>query len=240
MVWRIFRSFLMRISLGFDSDDLKPHADALAKQYGFDLDGHILPRLQLTSERLVLLMPGWSPLWVDFNTPLDSKGKKSGLLQAIKPHVGLNIVDATAGWGRDAFSLALSGAHVVMLERKPWMAALLQDGLARIASHAPLKNRLRLHWIDAMDYFNQEVVIPDVVYLDPMHPLRQKSALVKKDMQALQQLIGVEHDALALLQRARTKARVVVKWPQRLPGLLKPDYQYHGKTVRFDVYQKIP
>ena len=71
-----------------------------------------------------------------------------------------------------------------------------------------------------------------------MHPERQKSALVKKDMQALQQIIGADDDAEKLIKLAitRTKNRVVVKWPQRLAPLIKPNYSLNGKTVRFDVY----
>ena len=71
-----------------------------------------------------------------------------------------------------------------------------------------------------------------------MHPTRQKSALVKKDMQALQQLLGADDDVCALLALAikRAKHRVVVKWPQRLPALLDPDLSVPGKTVRFDIY----
>ena len=77
-----------------------------------------------------------------------------------------------------------------------------------------------------------------MIYIDPMHPLRQKSALVKKDMQALQQLIGADEDAYELIQLAiaRARQRVVVKWPQHLQPLLPPTLNICGKTVRFDVY----
>jgi len=77
-----------------------------------------------------------------------------------------------------------------------------------------------------------------VIYLDPMHPARNKRAKVKKDLYALQALLGPDDDALSLLEIAqtRTRRRVVVKWPARLSALLKPDYAISGKTVRFDVY----
>ncbi len=79
---------------------------------------------------------------------------------------------------------------------------------------------------------------PDVIYIDPMHPQRSKSALVKKEMQALQQLVGVDNDALQLIKVARTrvKQRVVVKWPQKLDSLLPADASIMGKTIRFDLY----
>lgn len=71
-----------------------------------------------------------------------------------------------------------------------------------------------------------------------MHPERSKSALVKKEMQVLQQLIGVDYDAMELIKRSlsHVKSRVVVKWPQKVKPLLPPDASIDGKTVRFDIY----
>lgn len=200
-----------------------------------------LPRLSVTPEKLVLLVEGSGPLCVDFNSKSllrrRAAGKSQGLIRACNPREGLRIVDATAGWGRDAALLASFGATVVMIERQPIMAALLADGLSRLQD-SPLK--LSLVERDAIDYLKNlsSDFLPDVIYIDPMHPVRQKSALVKKDMQALQQLIGADQDALALIQQALSSARqrVVVKWPQRLPPLIKPTYCIEGKTVRFDVY----
>jgi 16S rRNA (guanine1516-N2)-methyltransferase len=79
-----------------------------------------------------------------------------------------------------------------------------------------------------------------VIYIDPMHPLRTKSALVKKEMQVLQDIIGPDEDALELmiLARERVKQRVVVKWPQKSPSLLNASACIAGKTVRFDLYLK--
>ena len=192
----------------------------------------------------MLQIPGFLPLSVDFSRQTVQKrrdaGKKQGLVRACKPTQGMRIIDATAGWGRDAAVLASFGAVVLMLERQPMMAALLADGLARHSSNENFK--LSLLYTDAKHYLMTlaEADYPDVIYIDPMHPTRQKSALVKKDMQALQQLIGSDDDVSALLQLAmkRTSNRVVVKWPQRLPALLNPDLSVRGKTVRFDIYFK--
>ena len=189
---------------------------------------------------LALSLEVLSPLFVDFGSLVVKRrtqaGKKQGLLRACQPAPQVRIIDATAGWGRDAALLASFGAEVLMLERHPTMAALLADGLRR----KPSSLTLSLEPIDALPYLTalQPADYPDVIYIDPMHPTRQKSALVKKDMQVLQQLIGADNDALSLIARAceRVKRRVVVKWPQRLPPLLKPSRCVAGKTVRFDVY----
>ena len=190
------------------------------------------------------MLEHFSPLCVDFSSSIWQKrrdaGKKQGLVRACKPAEGVRILDATAGWGRDAAVLASFGAEVHMLERQPVMAALLADGLSRM-SHQPARPLvLSLLAMDAKNYLQTLATVdyPDVIYIDPMHPARQKSALVKKDMQALQQLIGADNDACDLIQLAITRARqrVVVKWPQRLAPLLPPTLSISGKTVRFDVY----
>jgi len=208
------------------------------------MENNILPRLCVTADKLQLVSDGFSPLFVDFNSITIQKrreeGKKQGLVRACKPTHGMHIVDATAGWGRDAAVLASFGADVLMLERQSMMAALLADGLSRLPSDSPLK--LSLLHADAKQYLQALSAddYPDVIYIDPMHPARQKSALVKKDMQVLQRLIGSDDDVNALIQLAitRTRHRVVVKWPQRLPAVLQPDTSIDGKTVRFDIYLK--
>jgi len=81
---------------------------------------------------------------------------------------------------------------------------------------------------------------PDVIYLDPMFPGRQKSALVKKDMRLLQTILGKDEDADQLLEMALAcaKQRVVVKRPRLAPPLAgkPPSFEKPGKTSRFDIY----
>jgi 16S rRNA (guanine1516-N2)-methyltransferase len=81
---------------------------------------------------------------------------------------------------------------------------------------------------------------PEVVYLDPMYPTRNKTALVKKEMRVLKNIVGEDHDAPALLVAALACARqrVVVKRPRLASPLAgpKPSMQIAAKTTRFDVY----
>ena len=82
---------------------------------------------------------------------------------------------------------------------------------------------------------------PDVVIVDPMHPERTSTALVKKDMRLLRELVGTDPDQLELMQAALACARkrVVLKWPRKgapMPGLRKPSHQIVGKTLRYDVF----
>ena len=84
--------------------------------------------------------------------------------------------------------------------------------------------------------------VPQVVYLDPMFPHREKSALVKKEMRALRPLVGDDDDASALLDAARRLAshRVVVKRPRHAEALggVAPAHMLEGASSRFDIYPK--
>jgi 16S rRNA (guanine1516-N2)-methyltransferase len=231
-------------AVGYASDELHTKAQELAQRLEFSLDKEAASCLFVSTERLALKMPGFSPLYADFSAATWNKrraeGKKQGLVRACKPTDGLKIIDATAGWGRDGAVLASFGAEVLLLERHPVMASLLADALSHQTESDQQKLKLSLKETDAYSFLNTlaEEEYPDIIYIDPMHPERQKSALVKKDMQALQQIIGADEDALKLIEMAisRVKQRVVVKWPQKVKTLLKSDLSIEGKTVRFDIY----
>lgn len=81
----------------------------------------------------------------------------------------------------------------------------------------------------------------DVVLVDPMHPPRGNTALVKKEMRSLRALVGADSDALNLMQSALqcARKRAVLKWPLRAPpldGLRAASRQIVGKTTRYDVF----
>ena len=82
--------------------------------------------------------------------------------------------------------------------------------------------------------------IPDLVYLDPMFPVKRKDARAKKKLQLLQRLEAPCDDEAALLEAALAirPQKVVVKRPVRGPHLAgrKPSYSLAGKTVRFDCH----
>lgn len=156
------------------------------------------------------------------------------------------VIDATAGLGQDAFVLACLGCTVTLLERSLPVAALLADGLARAGRDpeigAMIRERLQLLAIDSHDYLKNlsEAQRPAVVYLDPMYPHRQKSALVKKEMRLLRHLVGDDQDSSTLLAAAliAAKKRVVVKRP-RLASPLEgpqPSFEITAVNTRFDVY----
>ena len=81
----------------------------------------------------------------------------------------------------------------------------------------------------------------DVIYIDPMHPPRQKSALVKTEMRQIRAIVGEDLDQLQLIKTAlgANCRRVAVKWPAKSPlpdGLPEFSHQLVGKSVRFDIF----
>ena len=172
-------------------------------------------------------------------------GKSEGIAKAVGLHkkAGLHVIDATAGLGRDAFVLASLGATVTLVERNPAVVALLQDGLRRAALDPALADWLpqRMQLVHATAHQAlQQLPAPDVVFLDPMFPAREKSAAVKKEMAAFHQVVGTDDDADALLPLALQLAqkRVVVKRPGYAEFLnqQQPSMSIEGKNNRFDVY----
>lgn len=195
-----------------------------------------------------------SPIHVDFLEGALAHRKKYGggknqlIAKAvgIKPKSTLSVLDLTAGLGRDAFVLAILGCHVVMCERSPMIYALLQDGMHRAQKESWFRDlHLQLKECDGLTYLSQLTPdhFPDVIYIDPMFPEKTKSALVKKEMRMLRDVVGDDTDAEKLLNAALcvAKKRVVVKRAKLAPTLTdkKPSVVYEGKSSRFDVYLKV-
>jgi len=161
-----------------------------------------------------------------------------------KTRAPLHVVDATAGLGQDAFVLAGLGCRVTLLERNPVIHALLADGLARAALNtdcAPIVARMALQADSSIDWLRQGgAEVADVIYLDPMFPHRDKSALVKKEMQVFRQVVGDDDDSELLLEAALASARyrVVVKRPRKAPVIAGPEpaTRVEGKSSRYDIY----
>lgn len=232
----------------------QPDSEKLAQQFNLPIarcetePDSIL--LGYDENRLALFPPDSGPVFIDF---IDGKlahrrqfggGKKQPLGRAI----GLSskqtptVIDATAGMGRDSFVLASLGCQVMMIERSAVVAAMLQNALDRAMEDefvAEIAARMTVHCADASDYIlstNEH----DVIYLDPMYPEKRKSAAVKKDMRALQALVGPDLDSDKLLDVALQKAkhRVVVKRPKHAEPVAenKPNTTISSPNTRYDIY----
>lgn len=213
--------------------------------------------LVVTASRLELRQTGplaSGPTYVDF---LEGKAdfrrrygssRDEGVVRAVasKRNRTPTVLDATGGLGRDGFVLAAHGCRVTLVERQPVINALLADGLARAARDEKvgpiIRERLRLLGGDSRTVMRElpEAERPEVVYLDPMYPHRDTTALVKKEMVALRMLAGPDQDSAELLAAARACAtrRVVVKRPAGAEPLagLPPDLVQTSGSHRFDIY----
>ena len=169
----------------------------------------------------------------------------------IKSNYLPDIIDYTAGFGRDAFILASLGCRVRMFERHPIIKALLEDGLRRGYENNEIGGWLRERLIlidDDMSSSRRLMeedlnIQSDVIYLDPMFPSRKKSAMVKKDMRILQLLVGYDKDSNILLKSAfqLAKKRIVVKRYRYANPLfnIARNSIITSKKHRFDIYLPI-
>ncbi len=154
-----------------------------------------------------------------------------------------SVVDATGGWGGDAMLMCMQGYRVILIERLPLMAALLDDAFSRLASSQWVaKNEIIVPQVlcgDAAELLPQFEAMADCIYLDPMFPAKKKKkAATNKQMQLLQWLAGADDDASQLAEIAKqTFPRLAVKRPDYAePLIANPDAQFSSKLVHYDVY----
>jgi 16S rRNA (guanine1516-N2)-methyltransferase len=193
-----------------------------------------------------------NPLSVDFE-----KGgagyrhyKNLTIRQPIARAVGISagtrpsIFDATAGLGGDSFVFASLGCTVLLCERSPIIACLLDDGLRRARQNpdsiGEAAKRMKMFSGDAKTILLTLTEKPHTIYFDPMYPHSRKSALNRIEMRVIRDLVGEDddsHDTLLLALEHATK-RVVVKRPKGADhvGNLKPTHYTTMKNSRFDVY----
>ncbi|GAA5135407.1 class I SAM-dependent methyltransferase [Thalassotalea piscium] len=259
---------LEQIAVGYVDRVDKELAKKIAQKWQFNFIGDVAavanqPKLQFllqvncqALELIKLDEPKLGAIKVDFVEGAAAHRRKfgGGRGQDIAKAIGLkhgftpHVLDATAGLGRDAFVLASLGCQVTMMERMPVVAALLENGLERALINSEVGDIIkRISLVFASSIENMATTVsPDVIYLDPMYPHREKSAAVKKEMRVFQSLVGEDLDADALLSPALELAhyRVVVKRPSYAPPLdnKKPSTSINMKKNRFDVYvnQAIP
>ena len=250
-------------TVGVCADSTAPsavaRAEALASRLSVALhpcDTHsVAVLLALTDERLEARQTDArdGPVFVEFAGGAFGHRRAMPLRQeAVVRAVGfrgapLDVVDMTAGLGRDAMVLAAAGCTVIALERHPVVFELLADGLERARRDPDLarliEERLTIVADDAIEYLRGRDRSPDVVYLDPMFPARSGSAVSKKEMRLLSRLAGPADDADRLFEAALRSGchRVVVKRPRLAPPLQAPDapkigMRLEGRSSRFDVY----
>lgn len=199
--------------------------------------------------------PEFRPITIDFlEGDFARRWKSASRNDMLAKAVGLKkgtrtILDATCGFGYDAFFLAtFKDVEVYACERHPVAAELAMNALLRIKEMGRFEDfPFYFHFGDAKE-FMASVNCPaiDAIFLDPMYPREDsKTAKQKKEMQLYRELVGKDPDAKELFDAAWAKAkkRVVVKRPDDAPYIevgQEPDFSLEGKTVRYDIYLKQP
>jgi 16S rRNA (guanine1516-N2)-methyltransferase len=242
-----------------ESDDLARQAEAqrLAESLGLPL----VDPAKLSDDVFVLAVGGdalevrdgeskpGTGLSVDFSAlnPRQA-GRRGGLSrkQPLARAVGAKsrtVLDATAGMGHDAALLACMGFTVTAIERSPIVAALLNDGFCRAMADPVLREwldgRLEIIHADATEVIVARGNAFDAIYIDPMFPPKRKaSALARKSVRLIREIVGDDSDASELVAAARAHCpRVVVKRPTHADPLMpKPTAVIASKLVRYDIY----
>ncbi|WP_367681692.1 class I SAM-dependent methyltransferase [Buchnera aphidicola] len=229
----------------------------MTNKWGLKHDPSSIMALIIKKNRLEIFKrdePHLGNFWIDFANKKMVYRIKSCLLkkEAIRKAVGIkdnyhpNVLDATAGLGKDAFILAALGCQVCMIERNPIIAALLDDALQRnYKNHTIntlLKKKMSLIYDSSFNIIKILKLKPDIIYLDPMYPISKKNT-VKKDMYFLRSLIGNDQDSEKLLKLSRkfSKKRVIVKRPRHANYLsgIKSTFSILSRKHRFDIYSPL-
>ena len=130
-----------------------------------------------------------------------------------------------------------------MIERSEKMHELLLQGMERAAREGgqlqEIIGRMTLLKGDALDLLPE--LDGEAILIDPMHPERKKSALVKQELRQVREIVGTDDDAADLVQLAlkHARKRVVLKWPAKadpIEGIRKCSHQIIGKSTRYDVF----
>ncbi len=207
----------------------------------------------------LLLVVGETSAWLEldgvkvtaqFDSAAMQHRRKGGHNEMLGRAVGLKadrkplIWDATGGLGRDAFVLADLGCQVMLCERVPVLAWLLDQAVkaAAVSGADQVREAADRMSVLAGDSKTLRATAGAVIYLDPMFPERKKAAAVKKEAAMLQHLADQVDDGEALWQWAwdQPVERIVVKRPLRAPilGHCRPAHSLRGKSVRFDVFTR--
>ena len=224
-------------------------AEALARRVGaplYDVPG---PELTLLIDANGVSLNGYGLTYRGDFTEMLPRLTEGRLAHEMLVHVSkpkdntltLRAVDATAGMGEDSILFAAAGYEVTLFEQDPVIAALLKDALRRAKKHpvlAPIVTRMTLIEGNSIEMMPKLGFEPDLIYLDPMFPARQKSGLINKKLQLIQKLEHpcVEEEELLNAALAVNPRKIIIKRPLKGPNLAgrKPHYSVEGKAIRYD------
>ena len=214
---------------------LKIEDKEFAKKFADDHD------LTLASPRQIRIAPGIKPvIWVsknklqlqdlddknskpfslDFET-LDKEKKSNNLLHKCfsKFDASLNVFDLTAGFCKDAFSIANMGFQVTAYEKESWLFEFNKTCLSSLKKRN--LNLINLNSISAL----KKVTKKDILFLDPMFEINSRASAKKEIIEAAQ----------------KSSAGVIIIKRHKLSNSqnpTKPSYVINGKVISFEVFDR--
>lgn len=183
------------------------------------------------------------PFYVDFSEGSIKRRidnwQHEALIKAVGKKPFDTICDATAGFGEDAMILSKLKKNLVLVERNPVIAALLENGVMRYqGKESSLTEAESVTLFFEASEKHLETNHYDVIYIDPMFQGVLHKAKVKKKAQVLRELASDEAPERLLNAALRAaKKRVIVKRAKHAPPLIAPHHCIDAGVVRFDVYE---
>lgn len=204
-------------------------------------DADIIIFFSAKSAQLIIPTISPKPFKIDFSYYLEHFSEQNLKMHPLAQAIGLKnknltVLDATAGFGKDTALISCLGHKVIALEQNSIIFAMLSSAEHELTNVQFINQ-------DSRKYLtNITTPYPDIIYLDPMFPIKNKNNLVKKPMQILQAILAnTPNDNDELLNAAIQKAnkKVIVKRPQTAMPLanLKPDMTItKSQSTRYDIY----
>lgn len=144
-----------------------------------------------------------------------------------------DILDGTAGFGRDGTLLSAMGHNVTMIESSPIVSLLLKNGIERS------DNKIRLFHGNVSDFLKQSKERYDYIYLDFMFNKSKINSLSSKYDETLKLIASVDDKKKQIVEIAKKHCRknVVVKEPSNSTSSLpKPNHIIKTKLICFNIY----
>ena len=158
-----------------------------------------------------------------------------------KKNKNLTIFDGTAGFLSDTLIFLALGHKVIACEQSKVLFLLLSDAINRAKIKLNFLDNLNLIHGDALDIYKKTNNI-DVIYLDPMYPLKKKNALRSGSISDIKSILMLENianfeDQVFFDFKKNKFKKIVLKRPIKSKIIDDSlNYQIKGKSTRFDVY----
>lgn len=199
----------------------------------------LLPKLYFTDAPKEILTLDFTDS--NYRQLVKSFGKHQLLPKALGVPLGVTqVCDLTMGLGEDSWALASIGVRVYSFERHPLIGYLVERALEAARKDpalASIVENIHFRIGQAQDIFNVDLQTMSALF-DPMFATEERKSKPSKEMQFMKAIVGNDPDQLQVCEWAiQHFKRLAIKRAVRQPPLgSKPQLEFLGRGVRFDVY----